>query len=146
MTTTKRMQKQYMIFLKGKLTQGEITLEYEKLAEYFGTKYAVAVNSGSSANLLMIATLLYSPEYDLNIGDEILVPAVSWLTTYSPIVQLGLQPIIVDINPDTLNIDLNKIKKSITKNTKAILTVNLLGNPSGLRSLKIFAMIMLLFY
>ena len=120
------------LFINGQLTQGEVTMEYEEaLASYFGSKYAVAVNSGSSANLLMITALLYSNE-KFNIlrrGDEVIVPAVSWLTTYSPILQLGMIPRVVDVDANTLNICVDSIEKSITNKTKCIFAVNLLGLP-----------------
>jgi CDP-6-deoxy-D-xylo-4-hexulose-3-dehydrase len=103
--------------------------EFEKrFAAYFGSKYAIMVNSGSSANLLAIAALCYSGK--LKKGDEVIVPAVSWSTTYYPISQLGLKLRFVDIDRETLNIDLDKIEDAITENTKAIFAVNLLGNPN----------------
>ena len=120
------------LFINGQLTQGEVTMKYEKaLASYFGSKYAIAVNSGSSANLLMITALLYSNEKSnfLRRGDEVIVPAVSWLTTYSPILQLGMIPRVVDVDADTLNICVDSIEKSITNKTKCIFAVNLLGLP-----------------
>ena len=116
-------------------TMGVKTKEFEeKFAKYFGTKYAVMVNSGSSANLLAIATLIYSGK--LNKGDEIIVPAVSWSTTYYPLSQHGLKLKFVDIDIETLNLDLTKIEQAITKQTKAIFAVNLLGNPNDFDKLK----------
>lgn len=109
-------------------TMGPKTKEYEQtFAEYFGAKYAVMVNSGSSANLIAIAALFYSGK--LQRGDEVIVPAVSWSTTYYPIYQYGLKLKFVDIDKDTLNLDLVKVTKAITKSTKAVFAVNLLGNP-----------------
>ena len=112
-----------------KFTMGAITKEFEKqFAEYFGSKYAVMVNSGSSANLLAIAALFYSGK--LKRGDEIIVPAVSWSTTYYPLHQYGLKLIFVDIDINTLNIDIEQIEGAISSKTKAIFAVNLLGNPN----------------
>lgn len=112
-----------------KLTMGEKTREFEKsFAEYFGSKYAVMVNSGSSANLLAIAALVYSGK--LTEGDEVIVPAVSWSTTYFPLFQFNLKLKFVDIDLETLNIDVNELKKAINRKTKAIFAVNLLGNPN----------------
>lgn len=112
-----------------KLTMGEKTREFEKyFAEYFGSKYAVMVNSGSSANLLAIAALVYSGK--LTEGDEVIVPAVSWSTTYFPLFQFNLKLKFVDIDLETLNIDVNELKKAINQKTKAIFAVNLLGNPN----------------
>lgn len=110
-------------------TMGEYVAEYEKLfAEKFGARYAVMTNSGSSANLLAISALVYS--HRLQKGDEILVTAVSWSTTYFPLTQCGLKVRFVDIDLNTLNVDLEQLEKAVTKNTKAILAVNLLGNPN----------------
>ena len=114
------------IFTMGK--EVEKNFEYQ-FANYFDSKYAVMVNSGSSANLLMIAALFFIKENNLKPGDEIIVPAVSWSTTYTPLQQYGLKVVFVDIDLKTLNIDINSVKKAITKKTKAILAVNLLGNP-----------------
>jgi CDP-6-deoxy-D-xylo-4-hexulose-3-dehydrase len=85
-------------------------------------------NSGSSANLLMMFALIYSKR--LKKGDEVLVPAISWGTTYFPIEQCGLKTRLVDIDKATLNIDVNKLEQAITPNSKAFLAVNLLGNPN----------------
>lgn len=110
-------------------TMGEEVKKYEKsFAEKFGSKYAIMSNSGSSANLLLIAALVYSKR--LKQGDEIIVPSVSWSTTFFPLMQYGLKIKFIDIDIDTLNIDITQLKKAITKNTKAIFTVNLLGNPN----------------
>ncbi|UTP95937.1 aminotransferase class V-fold PLP-dependent enzyme [Escherichia coli] len=96
----------------------------------FGSKYAVMVSSGSTANLLMIAALFFTNKPKLKRGDEIIVPAVSWSTTYYPLQQYGLKVKFVDINKETLNIDIDSLKNAISDKTKAILTVNLLGNPN----------------
>ena len=101
----------------------------EEFASHFNSDYAIMVNSGSSANLLMIASLFYSKEYDLKEGDEVIVPAVSWSTTYYPVHQYGLKLIFVDIDRNTLNISSEEIKKAISPKTKVIFAVNLLGNP-----------------
>jgi len=114
-------------------TMGKYVAEYEsRFAEYFGSEYAVMVSSGSTANLLMVAALFYTKneKYKLQRGDEVIVPAVSWSTTYYPLYQYGLKIKFVDIDPDTLNMDLNQLEKAITDKTKAILAVNLLGNPN----------------
>ena len=115
----------------GMFTMGKKVAEFEKqFAEFFGSKYAVMVNSGSSANLLAVASLFYKKENYLNQGDEIIVPAVSWSTSYFPLLQYGLKLKFVDIDLETLNYDLNELKSAITSNTRAILVVNLLGNPN----------------
>jgi CDP-6-deoxy-D-xylo-4-hexulose-3-dehydrase len=114
-------------------TMGKQVAEYEKrFAEYFGSQYAVMVSSGSTANLIMIAALFYTQNESLKLkrGDEVIVPAVSWSTTYYPLYQYGLKLKFVDIDRDTLNMDLQQLESAITDKTRAILTVNLLGNPN----------------
>tara|TARA_B110001450_G_scaffold3840_1_gene3940 strand:- start:14597 stop:15802 length:1206 start_codon:yes stop_codon:yes gene_type:complete len=114
-------------------SMGEKVREYEvDFTKYIHSKYAVMTSSGSTANLLMIAAMFYTKDETrrLKRGDEIIVPAVSWSTTYFPLQQYGLRVKFVDIDRDTLNIDLVKLKDAITNKTKAILAVNLLGNPN----------------
>lgn len=114
-------------------TMGKEVAQYEKnFAEFFGSKYALMVSSGSTANLLMIAALFCTKNDSIKLkrGDEIIVPAVSWSTTYFPLQQYGLKVKFVDIDLDTLNMDLDKLEEAITEDTRAILTVNLLGNPN----------------
>lgn len=112
-------------------SMGQFVAQYEKdFARFFGSKYAVMVSSGSTANLLMIASLFFRKNNPLKRGDEIIVPAVSWSTTYFPLQQYGLKVKFVDIDLNTLNIDLNQLENTITDKTRAILTVNLLGNPN----------------
>ena len=123
------------VIKSNNFTMGErVALFEQRFSSYIGTKYSVMVNSGSSANLLMIASLILSGR--LRAGDEVIVPAVSWSTTYSPLQQYGLKAKFVDINLETLNIDLTKIRSAITSSTKAIFVVNLLGNPAHLDEIK----------
>lgn len=114
-------------------TMGERVKSCETdFSNYIGSKFCVMVNSGSSAILLMIAALFYTknPRLKLNRGDEIIVPAVSWGTTYFPLYQFGLKLKFVDINLETLNYDLDQLEKAVSKKTRAIMVVNLLGNPN----------------
>lgn len=112
-------------------SMGKFVAQYEQdFAQFFGSKYAVMVSSGSTANLLMIAALFFRKNNPLKRGDEIIVPAVSWSTTYFPLQQYGLKVKFVDIDLNTLNMDLNQLENAITDKTRAILTVNLLGNPN----------------
>lgn len=106
----------------------EVRKSEDEFAKKFGVKYAVMVSSGSAANLLAIATLVYSGR--LQKGDEVLVPAVSWSTTYYPLYQMGLKIRFLDIDKDTLNIATEKIEEAITPDTKMLFAVNLLGNPN----------------
>ena len=90
----------------------------------------VMVNSGSSANLLAIAALTNPEARDaLQPGDEVIVPALSWSTTVWPLIQLGLMPVVVDIEPATLNVDPNEIEAAITEKTRGIMVVHVYGNP-----------------
>lgn len=116
--------------LKSKrFTMGENVMAAEKAAAaYFGTKYAIMTSSGSTANLLGIAAMVYSRRF--NRGDEILVPAVSWSTTYYPLEQMGLKMRLVDIDRETLNMDVEKVEAAVTERTKGVFAVNLLGNPN----------------
>jgi len=121
----------------GNFTMGKNVKKFEeKFAKFVNSKYSIMVNSGSSANLLMIAALFYSNRYKLKRGDEVIVPAVSWSTTYSPLQQYGLKVRFVDVDLETLNIDLNMLEKAITKKTKLIFLVNLLGNPNDFDTVK----------
>ncbi|PVE18913.1 DegT/DnrJ/EryC1/StrS family aminotransferase [Arthrobacter sp. Bz4] len=114
----------------GRFTMGPKVRQFEdQFARFFGSRFAVMVNSGSSANLIAIASAVLDSRNDLNPGDEIIVPAVSWATTYYPLQQYGLKLRFVDIDIDTLNINLDLIEEAITPRTKGIFAVNLLGNP-----------------
>ncbi len=115
----------------GQFTMAHETAEYERVfAEYLGTPYCVAVNSGSTANLLMVAALRYRKVNALQPGDEVIVPAVSWPTTYYPLSQYGLRLKFVDIDAETLNYDLDALEAAITDRTRLVMVVNLLGNPN----------------
>lgn len=125
------------VIASDKYTMGEKVKKYEELfASYIGSKYAVMSNSGSSANLLMIAALRYHSKWNLVPGDEVIVPAVSWGTTYFPLQQYGLKVKFVDININTLNINIAALREAITEKTKAIFVVNLLGNPNNFDDIK----------
>lgn len=111
------------------------TFEAE-FASYFGSKYAVMSNSGSSANLLMVAALFYTKTNPLQPGDEVIVPAVSWSTTYYPLHQYGLKLKFVDIDLETLNYDIRQLEAAISDKTRLIMAVNLLGNPNDFDQIK----------
>ena len=113
----------------GNFTMGGKVAEFERrFADYLGARHCVMVNSGSSANLLMTAALFFRRERRLERGDEVLVPAVSWATTYTPLAQYGLRLRFVDIDLNTLNFDLNALERALSPRTRAVLAVNLLGN------------------
>ena len=112
-------------------TMGEYVKRFElEFAQYIGSKHCVMVNSGSSANLLAVAALFYMKDNKLKRGDEVIVPAVSWPTTYYPLYQYGLKLKFVDIDLFTLNYDLEQLHEAITDKTRLIVAVNLLGNPN----------------
>lgn len=120
------------------ITMNKITKEFEKkFASYIGTKYALMVNSGSSANLLALFALV-NPKFKgkLKPNDEVLIPAICWSTSLWPIIQAGLKPKFVDVDLDTFNIDLNDLKKKISKKTKAVMAVHVLGNSTNIDELK----------
>ena len=114
-------------------SMGAKVQEYEAdFSKYMDSKFSVMTSSGSTANLLMIAAMFFTKDESrrLKRGDEVIVPAVSWSTTYFPLQQYGLKVKFVDIDRNTLNIDIEKLKNAITDKTKVILAVNLLGNPN----------------
>lgn len=125
----------HRVIKSGRYTMGEEVKKFEnKFADFFGSKYAVMTNSGSSANLITIASLALNPKYK-NKGN-IIVPAVSWSTTYFPVHQHGYTLRFVDVDPNTFNIDPKKAIAAIDEDTAAIFAVNLLGNPAELHELK----------
>ena len=106
-------------------TMGKHVKQFEdEFAKQFGSNHAVMVNSGSSANLLMLSLL----KWKYKLTGNIIVPVVGWATTYFPIVQNGFKINFVDVYPNTWNIDVNKIEEAINPQTCAIMPVNLLGN------------------
>ena len=128
---TKELEAIQNVLKKNKTTMGECVEIYEQeFARFVGSKYCVMVNSGSSANLLATAALFYKKHSPLKRGDEVIVPAVSWPTTYYPLYQYGLKLKFVDIDLYTLNYDLEQLSKAVSDKTKMIVVVNLLGNPN----------------
>jgi len=118
-----------------RFTQFEKVKEFEKeYSRWLGTKYCVYVNSGSSANLLLIAALKELYQWKLN--DEIIVPAVTWVTNVSPVMQCGLKPVFVDINLEDLSFDYDKLKSAITSRTKAIFVTHLIGFPADINKIR----------
>ena len=114
-------------------TMGNHVKQFEQeFAELFNSPNAVMVNSGSSANLLMLSLL----KWKYRLTGDIIVPVVGWATTYFPIVQNGFKINFVDVDPNTWNIDVTKIEQAITPNTVAIMPVNLLGNSCDYKAIK----------
>ena len=117
------------VIKKNTYTMGDAVKEFEEnFAAYTDNKYCVMVNSGSSANLLAVAALFYRKNNPLKRGDEVIVPAISWATTYYPLYQYGLKLKFVDVDLETLNFDIDELKKAVTDKTRMIMAVNLLGN------------------
>ena len=119
------------------VTMGKKVKKFENsFGRYIGSKYSVMVNSGSSANLLALS-ILTNPKFSKRIeaGSEVLTPAVTWATTLFPIVNVNLVPSIIDVCLEDFNLDVDKLRKSITKKTKAIMPVHLLGNPANMKEI-----------
>ena len=133
----KDIDKAIKVLKSFKITSGVKTLNFQ---DYFKKKIkvnnALMVNSGSSANLLAMQCLINPYRRKrLKKGDEILIPSLCWSTSLWPIIQSGLKPKFVDIEKDTLNIDLKDLKSKITKKTKGMLIVHVLGNSTNMDEL-----------
>ena len=119
------------------VTMGKKVKKFENsFARYIGSKYSVMVNSGSSANLLALS-ILTNPKFSkrIKLGSEVLTPAVTWATTIFPIANVNLVPSFIDVDLENFNLDVDKLRKSITKKTKAIMLVHLLGNPANMKEI-----------
>ncbi len=126
--------------VSGRLTMGERVARFEQeFASYCGRRYAVMTNSGSSANLISVASLFYRQNNPLVCGDEAIVPAISWSTTFHPLQQYGLKLRIVDIDLDTLNMDTSQLEQALTPRTRLLVGVSILGNPAALDVMRDFA-------
>jgi len=127
----KELQAIQSVIDRDSYTMGDSVAQFEQdFAKFINRKYCVMVSSGSAANLIATAALFYTKNPMLKRGDEVIVPAVSWSTTYFPLQQYGLKLKFVDIDLYTLNYDLDALESAITVNTKMIMVVNLLGNPN----------------
>jgi CDP-6-deoxy-D-xylo-4-hexulose-3-dehydrase len=117
-----------------KLTKGELTIEFEKQwSKWLGKKYSVFVNSGSSANLAAVYSLILSGKMKNN---KIIVPAVSWVTTVTPAIHLGLEPIMCECDSDNLGLNINHLKQLIeTEKPSAIILVHVLGIPNHMNEI-----------
>lgn len=126
----------------GNFSMGNVTDLFEKsFARWSGSRYAVMVNSGSSANLLATAALAYSrnPNSIEHSRGEVIVPAVSWSTTYFPLHQLGYKLVFIDVDRESFNIDVSLLKKALSPNTVGICGVNLLGEVAEWNAISKFA-------
>ncbi len=115
--------------LKGNTALGDKTKEFEaRVAKLFGKKFGVMVNSGSSANLLAFELL------NLPRGSEVITPILTFATVVAPIIQKGLTPVFVDVDPNTYLISLEQVKKAITPKTKAMMIPSLMGNIPNMKA------------
>ena len=123
--------------LDGWLTAGRFTAEFErKLAKFVGTRGAVFVNSGSSANLLALSALT-SPKLGkraLKPGDEVLTVAMGFPTTVNPIIQNGLRPVMVDVDLGTYDAKMDRLTDAVGPKTRAVMMAHTLGNPFDLET------------
>jgi len=126
------------VIITGQLTMSKKTKEFEKsFSKKIGSRYAVMVNSGSSANLLAtFAACNPLRKNKFKIGDEVLIPALCWPTSLWPLVQAGLVPKFVDVDPSTLNVRAKDLIKKISNKTKVILLIHVLGNSTEVDQIK----------
>jgi CDP-6-deoxy-D-xylo-4-hexulose-3-dehydrase len=128
------------VIASDRFTMGDRVRQFEaEFAKHFGSRYAVMMNSGSSANLIATAAFFFKRERPLRRGDEAIVPALSWATTYHPLQQYGLKLRFVDIELDTLNMDASQLERALTPRTRLIVAVSILGNPCALDVMRKFA-------
>lgn len=114
----------------------EKTFEFEaRFAQYQNSNSAVMVNSGSSADLLMAFLLTNPLKPILARGDEVLIPVVTWPTHIWSVMMAGLKVKLVDVDPTTLNIDMEDLERSISPKTRAIFPVHLMGNPCDMKKI-----------
>jgi CDP-6-deoxy-D-xylo-4-hexulose-3-dehydrase len=127
------------VFAEGRFTMGEHVRQFERaFAARFGLKHAVMVNSGSSANLVGVAALFYKKVRPLRRDDEVIVPAISWATTFHPLQQYGLKLRFVDVQLDTLNMDVSQLEAALTPRTRMVVAVSILGNPAAVDVIRSF--------
>lgn len=116
-------------------TMGEAVAEFElNFAEWLGSKFAIMVNSGSSANLLAASVLSFLSGSDKSMG-TVIVPALSWSTTYYPWIQNGYRLSFVDINEENFNLDLTILEGKITKDVVGICVPHILGADAGIQQI-----------
>ena len=129
------------MLISRQLTMSKKTIEFENyFKKKLGLNYCIMVNSGSSANLLAMFALINPKKKNrLKSGDECLIPAVCWSTSLWPIIQAGLKPKLVDVDINTFSMNLEFIKKNVSKKTKAIMMINVLGNCSEIDKIRDYA-------
>jgi len=125
------------VILSKNVTMSQVTKKFEKVfSKKIRTPYSLMTNSGSSANLLAFQCLI-NPyrKKRLKKGDEVLIPSICWSTSLWPIIQSGLKPIFVDVDKKNFNIDLKDLEKKISKKTKALMLIHVLGTSTNMQKL-----------
>ena len=135
------LSKGIQVLKKGFITMNKETEKFEKeFSRVVKSKYSLMVNSGSSANLLAaFAACNPMRKNRFKLGDEALIPALCWSTSLWPLVQSGLKPKFVDVNPQTLNVDADQLIRQITKKTKVIMLINVLGISTDVKKIISYA-------
>jgi len=125
------------VLLNGRITMSEITENFQyEFARFVGAKYALMVNSGSSANLISTFALVNPRKKNfLRRNSECLIPALCWSTSLWPVVQAGLKPKFVDVDINSFCINEKLLEQNISKNTKALVVVHVLGNSSNIQKI-----------
>ena len=131
-----RLSMAYFAMTANKFTNGKKVKQFEdNWNKWLGSKYSLFVSSGSTANFLSVAAV--KELYRLKNGDEVLLPACTWVTNVAPIIQLGLKPVFVDINLKDFSFDINKVKRiAKNHNIKMVFTTHLLGFPFDVNKLR----------
>ncbi len=127
------------VISRDRFTMGDKVKAFELgFAAKMGVKYGVMVSSGSAANLVSVAALFHKQQRPLQRGDEVIVPAISWATTYYPLQQYGLKLRFVDVERDSLNLDVSQLEAALTPQTRMVVGVSILGNPAALDVMRKF--------
>jgi CDP-6-deoxy-D-xylo-4-hexulose-3-dehydrase len=126
------------VLLSRQITMSKIVTEFEKkFAKFIGSKFALMVNSGSSANLLAVFAscnpLIKNRFYP---NDEAIIPSLCWSTSLWPIVQAGLKPVFIDVDKTTMNVNADELIKKITKKTRLIMAIHVLGNSTDILKIR----------
>ena len=136
---TQKDKDELVNFIKksNRYTNGPQIKEFEKQwSTWLGVNYSLFVSSGSTANTLLLASII--EEYNLKKGDKVLVPAMTWVTNISPIIQLGLEPIFCDVEPNTFSFDLDHLQKISKKHKdiRVVFVTHLFGVPAPINEFK----------
>ena len=127
------------VFENDRFTMGDCVKQFElDFASKVGSRYAVMTSSGSTANLVGLAAFFFKKENPLQRGDEVIVPSISWATTYYPLQQYGLRLRFLDVELDTLNMDVSQLEAALTARTRMVVGVSILGNPCSLDHIRTF--------